>query len=60
MVQYFKVQEQRFVPAMAPNEAFWIHLDNPNDEEIKQLIERFNLEEDYITDLQDADENSRM
>jgi Mg2+ and Co2+ transporter CorA len=24
------------------------------------LIERFNLEEDYITDLQDADENSRM
>jgi hypothetical protein len=26
MVQYFKVQEQRFVPAMAPNEAFWIHL----------------------------------
>ena len=60
MVQYFKVQEQRFVPAMSPNEAFWIHLDNPNDEEIKQLIERFNLEEDYITDLQDADENSRM
>ncbi|MCB5258348.1 MAG: magnesium transporter CorA family protein [Candidatus Cloacimonetes bacterium] len=60
MVQYFKVQEQRFVPAMALNEAFWIHMDNPNDEEIKQLIERFNLEEDYITDLQDADENSRM
>ncbi|HNU97053.1 MAG TPA: magnesium transporter CorA family protein, partial [Candidatus Syntrophosphaera thermopropionivorans] len=60
MVQYFKVQEQRFVPAMSPNEAFWIHLDNPDDEEIKQLIERFNLEEDYITDLQDADENSRM
>ncbi|MDD3632254.1 MAG: magnesium transporter CorA family protein [Candidatus Cloacimonetes bacterium] len=60
MVQYFKVQEQRFVPAMALNEAFWIHMDNPGTEEIKQLIERFNLEEDYITDLQDADENSRM
>ncbi|MDY0112586.1 MAG: magnesium transporter CorA family protein [Candidatus Cloacimonadaceae bacterium] len=60
MVQYFKIQEQRFVPAMALNEAFWIHMDNPGTEEIKQLIERFNLEEDYITDLQDADENSRM
>jgi magnesium transporter len=60
MVQYFKFQEQRFVPAMALNEAFWIHMDNPGTEEIKQLIERFNLEEDYITDLQDADENSRM
>lgn len=60
MVQYFKIQEQRFVPTSLSNEAFWIHLDSPGAEEIKQLIERFNLEEDYITDLQDADENSRM
>ncbi len=60
MIQYFKVKEQRFTPALAHSEAFWIHLDSPTADEIKALIEDFKLPEDFITDLQDADESSRM
>ncbi|HPN40584.1 MAG TPA: magnesium transporter CorA family protein [Candidatus Cloacimonadota bacterium] len=60
MIQYFKIAEGRFVPAVTHHEAFWIHLDSPNGDEIKTLIERYDLPEDFITDLQDSDENSRV
>ena len=60
MIQYFKVEKQRFTPALAHDEAFWIHLENPTAEEKKSMIERFELPEDFITDLQDPDEISRM
>ncbi len=60
MIQYFQVKEQRFEPALARSEAFWIHLESPTADEIKALLDEFGLPEDFITDLQDADENSRM
>ncbi len=60
MIQLFKIAGQRFQPALTQDEAFWIHLEEPTADETKSLIERFELPEDFITDLQDADENSRM
>ncbi len=60
MIQYFKIVNQRFMPALAHDEAFWIHLESPTEEESAKLIKQFDLPEDFITDLQDADENSRM
>ncbi|HOA29983.1 MAG TPA: CorA family divalent cation transporter, partial [Candidatus Cloacimonadota bacterium] len=60
MIQYFKIAEQRFVPALAIDEAFWVHLESPDGDEIKSLIAKYDLPDDFITDLQDADENSRM
>ncbi len=60
MLQYFKIAGQRFEPALSREEAFWIHLESPTAEESNDLIRHFDLAEDFITDLQDADENSRM
>lgn len=60
MIQFFKVSEQRFVQALTMDEAFWIHLENPSPEEIEHIVKKFNLEDDFITDLQDADENARV
>lgn len=60
MIQYYKVTGQRFEPALAHSEAFWIHLESPTADEIKALIDQYELPEDFITDLQDADESSRM
>jgi magnesium transporter len=60
MIQVFEVSGQRFVPALTMEEAFWIHLENPSPEEIEQIVKKYNLEEDFITDLQDADENARV
>jgi magnesium transporter len=60
MIQYFKVTDQRFTPALAHDEAFWIHLEDPEPEEIRQIVQQYELDEDFIQDLQDQDENSRM
>lgn len=60
MIQYFKIADGRFTPAVTHHEAFWIHMESPSGDEIKTLIERYDLPEDFITDLQDADENSRV
>lgn len=60
MIQLFKIANQKFTPAFTQDEAFWINVENPTEEESKALMERYDLAEDFITDLQDADENSRM
>ncbi|HOH46875.1 MAG TPA: magnesium transporter CorA family protein [Candidatus Cloacimonadota bacterium] len=60
MIQYFKVSGQRFVPAVSRGDAFWIHLQNPSAEEISDIVQHFELEPDFITDLEDTDENARM
>ncbi len=60
MIQYFKVAGQKLVPATSLNEAFWVHLDAPNADEVNSAIAKFEFPEDFITDLQDADELSRL
>lgn len=60
MIHIFKVVQQKFVPAITMDEAFWIHLENPSPEESEKVIKKFDLPEDFITDLQDADENARL
>jgi magnesium transporter len=60
MIQAYKVVDQRFIPAITPDEAFWIHLESPSPEEANKILKKYDLPEDFITDLQDADENSRM
>jgi magnesium transporter len=60
MIHSFKVAQQRFIPAITLDEAFWIHLENPSPEESEKIIKKYDLPEDFITDLQDADENARL
>lgn len=60
MIQYFKIAGQKLVPAITIDEAFWVHLESPDADEVNSIIAKYELPEDFITDLQDADENSRM
>ncbi len=60
MIEYFKVHEQTFVPAITLEEAFWVHLDSPDPQEVDKVLAQYQLPEDFITDLQDADEISRL
>ncbi|MDD3104312.1 MAG: CorA family divalent cation transporter [Candidatus Cloacimonetes bacterium] len=60
MIQYFKVAGQKLTPAILLDEAFWVHLDSPDAEEIDSVLAKFDLPEDFITDLQDGDEPSRL
>jgi magnesium transporter len=60
VILYYKVSGQHFVPALNWNESFWVHLENPDADEVNTVLSAYDLPEDFITDLQDADENSRM
>lgn len=60
MILYYKVADQRLVPALNQDDSFWIHLESPDPDEVNMILAKYDLQEDFITDLQDADENSRM
>jgi magnesium transporter len=60
MIHAFLNSETKFTPTTSLDEAFWIHLDEPDTAELQQVITKYELPEDFIADLQDADENSRM
>ncbi len=60
MILSFLNGGNKFEPTTSMDEAFWIHLDEPESGEIEQIVANYDIPEDYITDLKDADENSRM
>ncbi|MBM4400189.1 MAG: magnesium transporter CorA family protein [Candidatus Cloacimonetes bacterium] len=60
MINAYLSSGTKFTPTANLDEAFWIHLDVPDTTEIQQVITKYELPEDFITDLQDADENSRL
>jgi magnesium transporter len=60
MIHAFLNSGTKFTPTTSLDEAFWIHLDEPDTAEIQQVITKYELPEDFVTDLQDADENSRL
>jgi magnesium transporter len=60
MINAYLSCETKFTPTTNLDEAFWIHLDTPDIAEIQQVITKYELPEDFLVDLQDADENSRL
>jgi magnesium transporter len=60
MINAFMNNGTKFTTTTNLDEAFWIHLDEPDTNEIKQVISKYEIPEDFITDLTDADENSRL
>lgn len=50
----------KFIPTVSLDGAFWIHLDDPDATEVQQILDKYELPADFITDLKDADENSRL
>lgn len=47
-----------FIATEEGKNAKWIHLENPNETEIKQIIEEYQLPRDFITSGLDEDEPS--
>jgi magnesium transporter len=60
MVNAYLNSGTKFTPTTNLDEAFWIHLDEPDAAESQQIIDKYELPDDFITDLKDADENSRL
>lgn len=60
MINAYLNSGTKFTPTSNLDEAFWIHLDAPDTNEIEQITSKYELPEDFITDLQDADEISRL
>jgi magnesium transporter len=60
MISAYLNRDNKFIPTTNWDEAFWIHLEEPDTAEIEKIIARYELPEDFITDLKDSDENSRL
>ncbi len=60
MINAYLNSGTKFTPTTNLDEAFWIHLDEPDTSEIEQITSKYELPDDFITDLQDSDEISRL
>ncbi|MGY3778543.1 magnesium transporter CorA family protein [Isobaculum melis] len=61
MIQYFKTTEEAEIEQMtAYQKGCWINVSDPNEAEIQQLLTQFNMPRDYLTDVLDEDEVSRI
>ncbi|MBT8234546.1 MAG: magnesium transporter CorA family protein [Saprospiraceae bacterium] len=60
MIQYFTFQDRKVVKVEALEEASWVHLCPPfEDQEFELYAKAFNIPIDFITDSLDIDERSR-
>lgn len=58
---YYKSLRDNAVKEIAqPKPGMWVHAEAPSEEELTQLVERFNLEEGYVQDALDEDEVPRL
>lgn len=61
MINYLNITDRHFTPCTSDKEdAVWLAVEQPSEEEIDYLITRYKLPKDYITGVLDDDENSRF
>lgn len=60
MITIYKKNENELKEIERFEKDTWINIANPNKEEVEDIIKRFNLPEDFITDSIDTDEKSRV
>jgi len=64
MIRYFyrntKSATRSLEELTATKKGAWIYVENPNEQEIRQLVEQFDLDEGHVNDVLDADEVPRF
>lgn len=60
MITIYKKQNNELKEILEYEKDTWINISNPTKDEINEIINRFNLPEDFITDSIDANEKSRV
>lgn len=60
MITIYKKDDTKLKEVEKIENKTWINLANPTDAEIKKIIDKFKLPEDFITDSIDVDEKSRV
>jgi magnesium transporter len=60
MITYYENKDGKFSEADKSEEAVWLDVECPSGVEIEFLTEKFDLPSDYLTDILDDDENSRV
>jgi magnesium transporter len=60
MIQYFKIQNNLFAKTDSYEESYWVHIEAPTKQELKNISDRMEIPYDLLTDPLDIDENSRI
>lgn len=60
MITYYKIKNNKMVETLNEAECIWIHLEQPDINEIKAIKQEYQLPLDYLTDILDDNENSRF
>lgn len=59
ITNYYKQANHHIKPCGLADSPQWIHLTNPRESEINQIIETFNIPRDYLSNVLDSDEIAR-
>lgn len=60
MITIYKKQNNELEEVLDYEKDTWVNISNPTKDEINEIINRFNLPEDFITDSIDINEKSRV
>ena len=62
MITYYykSLRTQNLAKSDAPKRGTWVYVENPNEKEVKQLVDKFKLDESLIRDALDEDEMPRL
>lgn len=60
MITIYKKQNNELEEVLEYEKDTWVNISNPTKDEITEIINRFNLPEDFITDSIDINEKSRV
>lgn len=60
MINYYSIENGKIVKYRDGLELFWIEMQSPEEDEIDEIVKKYNLPRDYIYDINDPQEISRF
>jgi len=60
MMHMYKSTGSSLIKCDTVEESFWLHIEDPEKDELQELVDRYEIPEDFLTDPMDMDENSRI
>lgn len=60
MINYYSVKNGKIVEYSKDQDLFWIDMQSPSEEEIEEIVNKYSLPTDFIYDVRDPQEISRI
>lgn len=60
MINYYSIKDEKIVEYVEGLDLFWIDMQSPTEKEIEEIVNKYSLPRDYIYDVRDPQEISRI